>query len=62
MKLSGARIDGFIRQPDPAARAILVYGPNAGLVRERADALARHVVDRLDDPFRVTELEPAMLK
>ena len=22
MKLSGARIDGFIRQPDPAARAI----------------------------------------
>ena len=62
MKLSGARIDGFIRQPDPTARAILLYGPNAGLVRERADALARHVVEQLDDPFRVTELEPAMLK
>ncbi len=61
MKLSWARVDSFIRRPDPAARAVLVYGPDGGLVRERADALARGVVPDLGDPFRVSELTPAQL-
>ena len=30
----------FLRSPDPAFRAILLYGPDAGLVSERASALA----------------------
>ena len=51
-----------MRAPDPAARAVLVYGPDGGLVRERADALARHVVPDRADPFRVAELGPAQLK
>lgn len=62
MKLSASKVEGFIRAPDPAARAVLLYGPDGGLVRERADALARQVVDDLGDPFRVTELGPAQLK
>ena len=41
---------------------MLVYGPDSGLIRERADSLARQIVDDLDDPFRVSELDPAMLK
>ncbi|MCH7887643.1 MAG: DNA polymerase III subunit delta [Proteobacteria bacterium] len=61
MKLTGARVDSFIRRPDPAARAVLVYGRDGGLVRERADALARGVVPDLGDPFRVSELTPAQL-
>ncbi len=37
-KASG--VAAFIRSPDPAARAMLLYGPDAGLVAERAAALA----------------------
>jgi DNA polymerase-3 subunit delta len=33
-------VAAFIRSPDPAVRAMLVYGPDAGLVAERAAALA----------------------
>jgi DNA polymerase-3 subunit delta len=37
-------------------RAVLLYGPDAGLVRERGEGLARAVAVSLDDPFRFTEL------
>jgi DNA polymerase-3 subunit delta len=37
-------------------RAVLIYGPDAGLVRERGETLARAVAGALDDPFRFTEL------
>ena len=56
MKLQGKAIEGFIARPDPKIRAVLVYGPDAGLVRDRADTLARSVVADLADPFRVAEL------
>jgi len=56
VKLSAGRISGFIRSPDPKLRLILLFGADRGLVRERAEALARTAVDDLDDPFRVTRL------
>ena len=56
MKLQGKAIEGFLARPDPKIRAVLVYGPDAGLVRDRADTLARSVVADLADPFRVAEL------
>ena len=56
MKITAARADAFARAPDPAVRAVLVYGPDAGLVRERADMLARAVVEDVTDPFLVSEL------
>ena len=62
MKISASKVDQFMRTAPGDARAILVYGPDGGLVRERANALARRIVDDLDDPFRVAELEPAMVK
>ena len=62
VKVSASKVDGFIRAPDPSVRAILVYGPDDGLVRERANILASQVVDDLADPFRVAELTPAHLK
>ena len=61
MKLAAARVAGFIQRPDAAIRAVLLYGPDAGLVRERADSLARTVCPELHDPFRVAELTGAML-
>ena len=56
MKLQPRAIDSFLRRPDPKVRAVLLYGPDAGLVRDRAQTLARTVVDDLADPFRVAEL------
>jgi DNA polymerase-3 subunit delta len=44
-------IDRFITRPDPAQPIVLVYGPDAGLVRERVDALVRASVDDPNDPF-----------
>ncbi len=62
MKLAPSRIEAFAAKPDPAVRAILVYGPDAGLVRERAERLCRSVVEDLRDPFRVAELNAAALR
>ena len=62
MKIAGGKIEGFLRSPDPAARAILVFGPDEGLVRERAVRLAKTAVEDLNDPFRVVELGGADLK
>jgi DNA polymerase-3 subunit delta len=43
---------------DPASfRAVLLHGDDAGLVRERAEALVRAVMGgKMDDPFRMAEL------
>lgn len=62
MKLTGARVETFLRAPDPAAQVVLVYGPDRGLVRERLKRLTLTVVDDAADPFRVVELSAAALK
>jgi len=56
MKVSAAAADRFVKKPDPAIVAVLLYGPDRGLVQERAEELAKTVVDSLDDPFRVVDL------
>ena len=61
MKLPAARIAAFLQRPDQAIRAVLLYGPDIGLVRERADVLARTVCPDLRDPFRVADLSGAAL-
>jgi len=61
MKVKAARAEGFARRPDAGIRAVLVYGPDSGLVRERVDALVRSVVADPGDPFRVVELTPAQV-
>lgn len=57
MKLAPARTEAFLDRPDPALPVVLLYGPDAGLVAERARRLARSVVDQPADPFRVSELD-----
>ena len=61
MKLTASQTSSFLAKPDPAVAVILLYGPDAGLVHERAEALARQTVDDLQDPFRVALLTGAML-
>jgi DNA polymerase III subunit delta len=62
MKIDARAIAGFVKRPDPAARVVLLFGPDAGLVRERAEAIARTAVPDLADPFAVAELAPDTLK
>jgi DNA polymerase-3 subunit delta len=61
MKVPNARLDAFCKKPDAGVRAVLVYGPDAGLVRERAESLGRSVLPDLDDPFRVSMLTGAAI-
>ena len=56
MKLAAAQINGFLQKPDPSVRVVLIYGPDAGLVRERAEGFAKKVVPDLNDPFRTASL------
>ena len=55
--LKAADVDQFVARPDPAKPIALVFGPDAGLVRERADALIRSAVDDPRDPFALALLE-----
>lgn len=61
MKLAPARLAAFLAAPDPTMRAALVYGGDAGLVRERADRLARAIVADPKDAFRVADLAATAL-
>lgn len=61
MKITG-RADGFVARPDPAVRAVLLYGPDTGLVRERLNGLTRAVAGAVDDPFRVVEIPADALR
>jgi DNA polymerase-3 subunit delta len=56
MKVKPANADRFAANPDAGIRAVLVYGPDRGLVRERVGKLIRAVVADPQDPFRVAEL------
>lgn len=56
MKLPPARLAGFLKSPDPGIRAALLYGPDAGLVSERAARIARTICPDAGDAFRIAEL------
>lgn len=61
MKLAGAKADSFVRAPDEKIRAILLYGPDGGLIRERGKLLVHHFADD-NDPFAITELSGDALR
>jgi DNA polymerase III subunit delta len=54
--LKAAQVDAFVARPDPARPVVLVFGPDAGLVRERAEALIVSAVDDPRDPFSLARL------
>ncbi|HEY5046971.1 MAG TPA: DNA polymerase III subunit delta [Rhizomicrobium sp.] len=53
--------DGFVARPPANLSAALLHGPDQGLVRERADTLAKSVCADLRDAFRVSELDEATM-
>lgn len=60
--LKGAAIKAFIKARDKKINAVLIYGPDNGLVRERAEILAKSIVSDFSDPFNYIELTDPDLK
>lgn len=61
MKIPAREIEAFVKKPNPAMHAVLVYGPDHGLVQERCKTLGRTVVSDLNDPFNVAILSADMI-
>lgn len=61
MKVPPRDIERFVEKPPEHLRACLVYGADAGQVRELATKLAKSVAPDLDDPFRVATLDAQTL-
>ncbi len=61
MKLTWKQIEPFVKSPDPKARVVLVYGPDNGLMRERAKTIGLSVVEDYTDPFNVAALSAEQL-
>ena len=53
--------DRYVAAPPKALAVALVYGPDAGLVQERAEKLLKSVVPDLSDAFNVADLSEATL-
>lgn len=55
--IKASAVDGFVARPPADVFAVLVYGPDAGLVAERAAKLAKQAIEGSDDPFAMVRLE-----
>ena len=56
--IKSAGIEAFLRSPDRRMTMALVYGPDRGLVSERAERLAKQVLgDETEDPFALVKLD-----
>ena len=61
MKISARKVDQFITSLNPQIRAVLVYGPDSGLVRERVTALTEEIVEDPSDAFETAEFDNYLL-
>lgn len=61
MKLAFRDIEPFVKNPNPAVRVILIYGPDSGLMKERSKVISKTVVEDLNDPFNVAVLSTEIL-
>src|SRR5258708_15269005 len=55
--LKTGEIESFVARPDSSRSVVLVFGPDAGLVSERVDAIVRASVDDTGDPFALVRLD-----
>src|SRR6202142_3028008 len=55
--IKAADVDAFVARPDAARPVVLVFGPDAGLVSERVNALVKAAVDDVNDPSALARLE-----
>jgi len=57
MIVKSSDADRYAANPPKALVAALVFGPDSGLVRERAETLMKTVVDDINNAFRVADLD-----
>lgn len=62
MKLTARDAAGFMKAPDASAFAVLLYGPDAGLIRERSRAIAQLILGKGSDPMNLIELTAEQVK
>jgi len=62
MKVATRDQGRFLQSAGSTVAAVLFYGPDQGLVRERAIELVARVAGDAADPFRVAELSAAQMK
>src|SRR5271165_3090244 len=55
--LKANEVERFLARPDPGRPVALIFGADAGLVRERAQALIGASVDDPRDPFQLARLD-----
>lgn len=56
MKLEKQALEKFLKEPAPHIAAVLIFGPDEGMVHERAGLISRAILGEGDDPFRLAEL------
>lgn len=61
MMIKSSDADRYVAHPPRDLAAALIFGPDLGMVRERAEALIKTVVPDLNDPFRVADLDEQAL-
>jgi DNA polymerase III subunit delta len=50
-------VEGALRRPDPRIGVFLFYGPDIGLINERARTVAERAVDDPADPFQLIRID-----
>jgi DNA polymerase III subunit delta len=60
-EIKGASIDRTLAHFPKEMVAALIFGPDQGLVRERAEVLIKTVVPNLKDPFLIADLDDGVL-
>ena len=61
MKIAPRDIERFVKNPDQKFHAILLYGPDEGLVCDRARNIGKTIAEDLADPFNVVDLTTDIL-
>ena len=56
MKIAANQVNNYINSFKDDLRAVLVYGPNSGLVRERISLITNRVTTTPSDPFQVIDI------
>jgi DNA polymerase III subunit delta len=55
--VKAGEVEGALKRPGPHIVSVLFYGPDTGLVAERAKAAAERAVDDPADPFQLVRLD-----
>lgn len=62
MKIATKDISSFLKSPAQGSKAILLYGPDLGLIRERAQDIIKQQLGSPHDPMNLIELMEEQIK